>query len=34
MSMAEYVVYKAEVDASLDSDVEVNYIGLVDRPCY
>lgn len=28
----ELQVYKAEIDASLTSDLEVNFIGLVDRP--
>lgn len=28
----EFKVFKAEIDPSLDSDIEVNYIGLVDRP--
>jgi hypothetical protein len=32
MCMPEYLIYKAEVDPSLESDIEVSYIGLVDRP--
>ena len=28
----EFQVYRAEIDPSLDSDLEVNFIGLVDRP--
>lgn len=28
----ELQVYKARIDPSIDSDLEVNYIGLVDRP--
>jgi hypothetical protein len=28
----ELQVYKARIDPSMDSDLEVNYIGLVDRP--
>jgi hypothetical protein len=28
----ELQVYKAQIDPSIDSDLEVNYIGLVDRP--
>lgn len=28
----ELQVYKARIDPSIDSDIEVNYIGLVDRP--
>lgn len=28
----ELQVYKAQIDPSFDSDLEVNYIGLVDRP--
>lgn len=28
----ELQVYKARIDPTIDSDVEVNYIGLVDRP--
>ncbi len=28
----ELLVYKARIDPNIDSDLEVNYIGLVDRP--
>lgn len=30
--MKELVLYKAEIDPALDSDIEVNYVALVDRP--
>lgn len=28
----EYQIYKAQIDPSLDSDLEVNFIGLVEKP--
>lgn len=28
----DFIVYKAQIDPSLTSDLEVNFIGLVDRP--
>lgn len=28
----EYKIYRAEIDADINSDLEVNFIGLVDRP--
>jgi len=32
VNMGNLPVYRAEINASLDSDLEVNFIGLVDRP--
>src|SRR3954471_11744477 len=30
--MKEVLIYKAEIDPALDTDIEVSYIALVDKP--